>query len=190
MNPPNRKYILTPERRAFLQQHYRRIDANEITKHALFRGIPKWRVWHWAGDLGLTCSGNKWTPEQETYLEMHYHHKTLAELAERLQHTQGEILARCKLLGIKKVSHGYTLADVAWGLGVSEKTLTKWIELGWLQADKRVMERSDNRHIWHISSRAIRLLVRYHYNEINQHKVDWLWLMDVIFDGVGTPERK
>lgn len=183
-NPP-RKYIFTPERQAYLREHYGRTPAKDIARHALFCGVPTWRIWHWAGDLELTGGAKPWTKREEAYLETHYHHMSSSELAQRLGRSQSGIINKCRQIGLCKTTQGYTLQDVAMGLGCSEGLLLKWIEAGWLVASKRVMGRTDDRAAWYISEQAIRTLVRCHPNQINQHRVDWLWLMDVIFDGIG-----
>lgn len=182
-----KKYILTPERESFLRKYYAELGAQECMKHVLFRGLPDWRIYDWARDLGVARSNHReWTQEEELYLESHYHWLTSAEIARKLDRSVAEINHKCRLLGVRKYGAGYTLQEVAEGLGCGDKTIARWIANKWLRANRRGTERDDDRAAWYISDQAIRDFVRNHANKLNQHKFDWLWLVDILLkNGLG-----
>ena len=182
-----RKYILTRERESFLRKYYVELGAKECIQHALFRGLPDWRIYGWARQLGIARSNHReWTADEESYLETHYHWLSHREIAKKLDRSIAEIEHKRRMMSVRKCSAGYTMQEVAEGLGCSDKTIAKWIEAKWLRANRRATARSDDRSAWYISDQAIRDFVRNHANKINQHKVDLLWLIDILLkNGLG-----
>jgi hypothetical protein len=88
-----------------------------------------------------------------------------------LNRTYGSVKAKMKQLGLRaRSSEGYTQDDLRQLLGVSIRTIEKWLSLGWLRmAQERIPEAS-----------VIRFL-RLHSEEYHLGRVDQAWFKGLLF---------
>jgi hypothetical protein len=181
---PQKKYTLTESWKRLLLERY---DGRPETIDALmefFPGIPRWRVKRWAGELGLSRQKEPpWTPEKVSYLQAHQHRVAMRSIAKHLGRTLVAVRLKAKRLELRKSDEGYTLSALCLGLGTNHHKVERWLTRGWIKGSRRHTDRT--RDMWFFTDQAIRQLVRKHPNEIDPRRVDWIWLVDVLLDGLG-----
>jgi hypothetical protein len=177
-------YVLDEPGRRLLLARYDGTTAtldDLMRTHFGARRIPRWKVRHWAQQLGLARQKEPpWTMQEIAYLEQSLHRLRLAEIARHLGRTTIAMQLKAKRLGLRKTSEGYTMRGLCLGLGVDHHTVSRWIEAGWLKGTRRHSERE--RDLWYFADQDIRAFVRAHPAEIDPRRVDWLWLVDVLLD--------
>jgi hypothetical protein len=69
--------------------------------------------------------------------------------------------------------------------GVDAKTVTRWISLGLLRADRRGTERvaEQGGDMWFIREKYLRRFVLENLNQVDLRKVDKYWFVDLITGG-------
>ncbi len=184
-----RKWQLTDFQRKILLERYdgRKATIDELMRY--FPGVPRWRVKHWAGELGLARRKEpNWTADDVAYLEQQLGHRRVEAIAKHLGRTVTAVKLKSKRLGINQTSEGYTMRGLCLGLGVDHHKVEKWLAAGWLRGARRHTERTvmQGGDTWYFSDQAIYELVRNHPNEIDPRRVEWIWLVDILTD----PHRK
>lgn len=178
----HQKYSMTDEQRGLLFQMYDS-KPETITYLAEHFGVPRFTVKIWASQLGIANKGKRvWSKSDLEYLEIHYYTMSVAQIARKLHRSERAISHKACDLGINKLSEGYTVRAICDAFGCTDYTAQKWIEFGWLTATRRKSERSVGDY-WYITDNAVRKFVKEHWTEIDQHKVYWPWLRDVVFGG-------
>ena len=176
---PQKYFLDGPRRRLFMEKY----DGSTETINELQRllDVPRWVIHKWAAELGLTRQNEiLWTPEEVKYLETNLYRTSVEKMAAHLGRTKVAVRVKAKRLGVNKcLQEGYTLNGLRLALGCTHFQIEKWIKNGWLRGRRRNTEKPD-RDTWYFSDHAIRAFVFAHPNEINQHCVDWLWLIDVL----------
>lgn len=175
--PVGRKFIWTAELDTILRRAYgsarTRVELstnlNSIQKSAGFtRNVILGR----AVQLGLAFSTRRrWTTEELRILEERAGQATPKALAVKLNRTHDSVKARMKELGLSaRISKGYTQDDLRQLLGVSARSIKKWLALGWLRlVQERIPEAS-----------VIRFL-RLHSEEYHLGHVDQAWFKGLLF---------
>ncbi|MDR9502676.1 MAG: hypothetical protein RI601_12865, partial [Desulfurivibrionaceae bacterium] len=76
----------------------------------------------------------------------------------------------------------YTATQLAGELGVDIKTVTRWIEKGWLTATRKGTKRTaaQGGDQWHIKRKHIREFIIESIGIIDIRKVDKVWLVDIL----------
>jgi transposase-like protein len=177
------KYAMTDEQRALLIQMYDSKSAT-ITYLAETFNVPRFTIRIWASQLGIANKGRReWSQKDLEYLATHYCTMAVEDIALKLHRSVTAIRRKASDLGINKLSDGYTVQSLREAFGCTTYTIQKWIDLGWLKAKKRKSERKENSDYWFISDDSVRSFIKDHWNEIDQHKVYWPWLRDMVFGG-------
>ena len=171
----------TPRRRLILARYDGRSET--ITELADCLQVPRYVVKKWGRQLGLARQKEaRWTDEELDYLEHAHGRVGTAQIARHLGRTQTAVKLKMKRLGLRKSGEGYTMRGLCAGLGCDHHKALKWIENGWLRGARRHSERLDVQggDMWYFSDAAIRDLVRNHPTEVDQRRVEWIWLVDVL----------
>lgn len=187
------KWVLDEHSRRLLIAKYdglpTTIDELEKKLH-----VPRWIIKKWAGQLGLAKQKEpRWSPEDVAFLEHNLHKKSIADIAQQLGRTKTAVKLKAKRLGINKtLQEGYTMRGLCLGLGCDHHKVQKWLEKGWLVGKRRQTERGENQggDVWYFTDRSIRQFIMHHPHEIDQRRIDWLWVVDILaggdFYGLGT----
>ena len=194
------RWKLTPEIEKALSRIYS--DPIEHRSGALNRlsarlAIPSWRLGRWARDLGLYQIVRKqpdWSPRELALLEANAH-LGLDRIALKLRkagftRTATAIQLKMKRDRIEPDREVYTARQVAIGLGVDAKTMTRWIALGRIRAFKKGTRRTELQggDHWLVSAGALRRFVAENLGEIHLGKVDKAWFVSLLTGGrVGGP---
>ena len=103
-------------------------------------------------------------------------------MAKHLGRSSTAIKLKAKRLGLRKYDEGYTASSLAQALGVDPHWVLSRIRLGKLRATPRRTERKPEQggDSWLISDDALLDFLREHSYDIDLHKVDSLWFMDLI----------
>jgi hypothetical protein len=103
-------------------------------------------------------------------------------LAKRLGRSPTAIKLKAKRLGLRKYDEGYTASSLAEALGVDPHWVLSRIRSGKLRAAPRRTERrfEQGGDSWLISDDALLDFLREHSYDVDLHKVDSLWFMDLI----------
>lgn len=177
------RYILDDRGRQLLLSLYDG-TTEKIDELERLLGVPRWKITHWAADLGLAAQRPPhWTVEDEEYLERNLHKKSVAEIANKLGRTKVSIRLKAKRLGVNKAAQeGYTMRGLGIALGCDSKKIRHWVELGWLHGKRRKTERSEIQggDIWLFTNSDVRNLVVKHPGEIDPRRVDWIWMVDIL----------
>ena len=180
------KYVLNDHGRQMLVNTY---DGTSecITLLAQRIGVPRWTVKRWASDLGLARQKEPfWTEQDEEYLKKNLHRSSLGDIAKHLHRTKVAVRLKAKRLGVNKTAQeGYTMRGLCMALGCNHHKVKQWIDCGWLKGRRRKTERVDGQggDVWLFVDRNIREFVIAHPNEIDQRRIDWLWMVDLLAGG-------
>lgn len=177
-----KKYHFEPHHDALLRERY---DSRSETIDWLARvlGVPRFAVKHRAQRLGLARTKEKpWSAGEVTYLEANFHRLSAVTIARRLGRTVTAVALKAKRLGIRKGDEGYTATALAEAFGVDPHSVVRWIDRGLLHATKRNSGRE--RDMYYISDQAVRQFVAQHPSEFDLRKVDQLWFIDLMTDGL------
>lgn len=151
--------------------------------------LPRKIVQRFAMQMGKTRPRGYWEPEQEEFLRKNLRKLSMNELERRLKRHKAAIIRKAYSLGLYKENNGegYTLADLMIGLGISSNhKIYEWIDKGWLKGKKVIVALRLEQ--WYFSSNDIRKFILAHPEQINQHKMDWLWVVDILSGEVGIGE--
>jgi hypothetical protein len=103
-------------------------------------------------------------------------------MAKHLGRSSTAIKLKAKRLGLRKYDEGYTASSLAEALGVDPHWVLSRIRSGKLRAAPRRTERKPEQggDSWLISDDALLDFLREHSYDVDLHKVDSLWFMDLI----------
>lgn len=163
---------------------------NAIGALARAVGRPRWWVSKRAQKLGLVTPRFKepdWTDEETTIVSdaAHKSPKALRGMLKRrgFERTETAIIIKLKRLGCTREDPDhYTAAGLAGLMGIDTKTVTRWIEKGWLKADRRGTERTaiQGGDQWWIHRRAVRRFIVENVAVVDLRKVDKFWAVDLL----------
>lgn len=183
---PAKKYRFHEDDDRLIRQRYDS-RTETITELAAILRVPRWVVRRRAQELGLArCKERPWTEEEEEFLEANLSHLAVLTLARRLRRSPTAIAVKAKRLGLRKRDGAYTARAVAQGFGVDDHAVVRWIDAGMLKARRRNSGRP--RDMYFISDRAVKDFVRGYPLAFDLRKVDQLWFMDLVTDGIGGTE--
>lgn len=194
------KWVLTPELEAALRRLYASPPQGRqpaLRQLAARWGIPRWRLGRWARDLGLYQVVRKappWRPEELALLERNAHlglDRIVLKLR-RAGYTRTAVAVHLMLKRrrIEAAREGYSATLVAQCFGVDAKTVTRWIDKGYLRARKRGTRRTaaQGGDEWLLFDTDLRRFVVEHIGEIHLGKVDKHWFVSLLTQGrLGDP---
>jgi len=152
-------------------------------------GVPRKTIREWGRMLGKAKPRGVWTEEQEQYLRENFGKVSFHQLEIHLKKDRLSILRKIEQLRLRKEDNddGYTLTDLMAGLGTNNyHTVRRWVDKGWLKGTKRKI--GSNEEVWNFSAKAIREFIFAHPQEVDPHKFDWLWIIDILAgdNGIGA----
>jgi hypothetical protein len=185
------KWQLTPEIEAQIRRVYRESTGDgEIRDLAKRLGIPRWRISRWALHLGVVEPRRKepdWNDAEIAVLKR-WAHLTPERIQIRLKSAgfhrsvMGIFLKRKRMRFLRNLD-GYTSRQLAECFGVScSKTVTRWIELGHLKAERRGTNRLEIQggDMWFIREKDVRQFIIESIALIDIRKVDKFWFVDLL----------
>ena len=178
-----KKYFWCEEQDATIRRRY---DSRPqtITDLARLFHLPRHAIRQRAQLLGVArCKEPRWTAEEEAYLERNLCRLSIVTLARKLRRSETAVVLKAKRLGIRKSDEGYTSRSLALAFGVDDHKIVQWIDRGMLKAARRHTERAQDMYL--ITDGAVRDFVAKHPLEFDLRKVDQLWFIEVMLDGLG-----
>lgn len=181
--PPNRKYYWTAEQDALLKNRYnsqpRRID--ELAKALPM--YPRWAIRKRAARLGIARTKEpRWTKKQERFLAKRLPRRSIEWIAKKLNRTVTAVALKAKRLKITKSGSGYTARSLAFGLGVDDHKVTRWIQTGLLKTARRETRRrgGQNGDYWHIDPPDIRDFIKANPDKVSFRNADKRFLIKIL----------
>ena len=190
-----RKYIFTDQidqliREIYLSQRDARTRMG-IRPLARKVGMPHWALKRRARELGLART--KELPWSEPELAILAQYAWMSDERIRLKlkaagyaRTATAIHLKLKRMKFKQDGSFYSAYSLAQALGIDPHAVTRWIKGGHLKAKLRGTARTpqQNGDSYMIQERDIRRFILDHPTDIDLRKVDQLWFLDLITNGL------
>lgn len=181
-------YEWTPERDQVLRDRYDSRVKGRAKEIARGLGFPAWVVKRRAGHLGLSrpkeefLGGRGWTADEERFLFEHAGTRHARWMARKLGRTEASVVLKLKRLELsRRIREGYTMRELELCFGADHKMITRWIERGWLEAERR--DEGGERPAFQIRDAAILRFVQEHPLAFELRRVDPVWFMDLMTSG-------
>jgi hypothetical protein len=161
-----------------------RVLANKV-------GIPHWALKKRARELGLART--KENPWSEPELEILARHAWMSDERIRLKlkaagysRTVTGIHLKLRRMKFKHDPSFYSANGLARALGIDSHAVSRWIRSGHLKAKLRGTARGEkqNGDIYLIREKDVRRFILEHPTEIDLRKVDQLWFLDLVTNGL------
>ena len=190
-----RKYVFTDQ----IDQRIREIYQNHpgaktrpgIRLLAKRVGMPHWALKKRAGELGLARAKEQPWSEPELGILARYAWMTDERIRLKLKaagyaRTVTGIHLKLKRMRFKHDLSFYSANGLAQALGIDNHTVARWIRAGHLKAKHRGTERTDHQggDTYLIHEKDVRRFILEHPTDIDLRKVDQLWFLDVITNGL------
>lgn len=179
------KYVLDEYNRQLIIEMYSK-QHNSLEAVSARIGVPRRIASKWVAELGLgRRSWKRWTAQEMTYLKRNWRSKSLEDIAFQLKKSPDTVYSKAKNLGLTGCPSGYTKHDIMLGFGVkAHDTIDKWIAKGWLKGRK---SSPSSCSYWEFTDRQVRSFIIEHPDQVNPHKMDWLWVVDILAgeNGIG-----
>jgi hypothetical protein len=193
--PGRRKYLFTDQIDQFVREIYlNRPDAKTLPGIRLLAkkvGMPHWALKKRARELGLART--KELPWSEPELEILARYAWMSDERIRLKlkaagntRTVTAIHLKLKRMRFKHDGSFYSANGLAQALGIDSHAVTRWIKGGHLKAKVRGTARTEqqNGDIYLIHEKDVRRFILEHPTDIDLRKVDQLWFLDLITNGL------
>jgi hypothetical protein len=190
-----RKYLFTEEIDQLIRVVYlRNRDAKARPNiHILAKktGIPHWALKKRARELGLART--KELPWSEAELEILARYAWMSDERIRLKlkaagysRSATGIHLKLRRMKFKQDPSFYSANALAQALGIDSHVVSRWIKRGHLKAELRGTERGEqqNGDIYLIREKDVRRFILEHPSEIDLRKVDQLWFLDLLTNGL------
>jgi transcriptional regulator with XRE-family HTH domain len=189
-----RKYFFTPEIDERIRRVYRHKTGNsEVTELAQRLGMPSYTISRRAREINAyepKIKESRWSSKEIEILTKNAH-KSLQIIRKHLKKRgftrsfTGIHLKRRRLRLLKNLS-GYTARQLAECFGCDVKTITRWINLGYLKAKKRGTLRTEKQggDMWWIKEKNIQNFIKENIGLIDIRKVDKFWFVDILCGGL------
>ena len=175
------KYELDDMGRTLILTRYRN-GASQIMAYFEARGIPAWRVHHWARALGVArIKDRTWPPEDIAYLKAHWGKQSIRLIAKQLKRSCSAIKNKANRLQLGcswQRDDGYTLRSLSEAMGCHTSKVQRWLTDGKLKATRSEVSPL----IWHITDAEVRAFVKTYPSEVDLARVDKYWFLGLIFD--------
>jgi hypothetical protein len=150
-------------------------------------GRPKWTLTKRARELGLSRTKEAPWSERELVLLEQWAWMCDARIALKLRaagfrRTATAVHLKLRRMRYKQSIDYYSGRGLAQAFGVDEHCITRWINLGMLQAQKRGTLRTSLQggDTWLIFERDVWRFIGANPNEFDLRKVDQTWFMDMV----------
>ena len=190
-----RKYVFTDQIDQLIREIYlNHRDAKTRPGIRLLSkkvGMPHWALKKRARELGLART--KELPWSERELEILARYAWMSDERIRLKlkaagyaRTVTGIHLKLKRMRFKHDGSFYSASGLAQALGIDSHAVTRWIKSGHLKAKFRGTARTEqqNGDIYLIHEKDVRRFILEHPTEIDLRKVDQLWFLDLITNGL------
>ncbi len=193
--PGHRKYIFTDQIDQLVREIY--LDAPSAKSRPGIRllakkvGMPHWALKKRARELGLART--KEQPWSEPELEILARYAWMSDERIRLKlkaagyaRTVTGIHLKLKRMRFKHDGSFYSANGLAQALGIDSHAVTRWIKSGHLKAKLRGTARTEqqNGDSYLIQEKDVRRFILEHPTDIDLRKVDQLWFLDLITNGL------
>jgi hypothetical protein len=154
-------------------------------------GIPHWALKKRARELGLARTKEK--PWSEPELEILARYAWMSDERIRLKlkaagysRTVTGIHLKLRRMKFKHDPGFYSANSLAQALGIDSHAVSRWIRSGHLKAKLRGTARGEkqNGDIYLIFEKDVRRFILEHPTEIDLRKVDQLWFLDLVTNGL------
>jgi hypothetical protein len=154
-------------------------------------GMPHWALKKRARELGLART--KELPWSESELEVLARYAWMSDERIRLKlktagyaRTVTAIHLKLKRMRFKHDGNFYSACSLAQALGIDPHVVTRWIKSGHLKAKLRGTARTEqqNGDSYLIQEKDVRRFILEHPTDIDLRKVDQLWFLDLITNGL------
>ncbi len=191
----HRKYIFTDQIDQLVREIY--LDAPGAKTRPGIRllakkvGMPHWALKKRARELGLART--KEQPWSEPELEILARYAWMSDERIRLKlkaagyaRTVTGIRLKLKRMRFKHDGRFYSACSLAQALGIDPHAVTRWIKSGHLKAKLRGTARTEqqNGDSYLIQEKDVRRFILEHPTDIDLRKVDQLWFLDLITNGL------
>ena len=190
-----RKYVFTDQIDQLIREIYlNHRDAKTrpgIRQLAKKVGMPHWALKKRARELGLART--KELPWSEPELEVLARNAWMSDERIRLKlraagyaRTVTGIHLKLKRMKFKHDGSFYSASGLSQALGIDSHAVTRWIKSGHLRAKFRGTARTEqqNGDIYLIHEKDVRRFILEHPTDIDLRKVDQLWFLDLITNGL------
>jgi hypothetical protein len=180
-----KKYFWTPDlddrlRRIYAEHsHNYRALGPAITSLAKLMHCPRYIVFNRAGQLRIRVSrAKRWTRAEVQFLREHAGVSSLDFIMKTLKRGYVSVTSKIEELQLsRRVTEGYSRADLAEVLSVSAKLISKWISRGWM----RPLPDTDR-----IPEEQVRKFIRTHPEQYSLKRVDEAWFKGMLFPKFGN----
>lgn len=203
---PRQRWRSSPQIDAIIQRVYQSTpEKNDIQRLAQVVGRPRWWVSKRAQALGFVAprfAPLPWSEAEDAFIA-----ERAAVSAPNIRHqmarrgwhrTATAIVVRLKVLGQATGRNAddnhYTATGLAKLMGVDAKTVTRWIDKGWLKARRRgtgrVAAQGGDEH-W-VRRRDARAFIIENAAAVDLRKVEKFWFIDLLADGstAASPQHR
>ncbi len=190
-----RKYVFTDQIDRLIRERYhnRQNERTRFNVRALAKkvGVPHWALKKRARELGLART--KELPWSEAELAILSRYAWMSDERIRLKlkavgytRTVTGIHLKLKRMRFKHDSSFYSACSLAQALGIDPHAVTRWIKSGHLKAKFRGTARGprQNGDSYVIQEKDVRRFILEHPTDIDLRKVDQLWFLDLITNGL------
>ncbi|MGA3314839.1 MAG: hypothetical protein ABSC64_00210 [Candidatus Korobacteraceae bacterium] len=190
-----RKYVFTDQIDQLIREIYlNHRDAKKrpgIPILAKKVGMPHWALKKRARELGLART--KELPWSEPELEVLARNAWMSDERIRLKlraagyaRTVTGIHLKLKRMKFKHDGSFYSASGLSQALGIDSHAVTRWIKSGHLKAKFRGTARTEqqNGDIYLIHEKDVRRFILEHPTDIDLRRVDQLWFLDLITNGL------
>lgn len=180
------KYDWTPERDAYLIEHWAVHVKQRSTAIAAHFGWPRWVINKRTKSLGLARAKEQpWTPAQDTFVLTHVHKRTAHWIWAHLpppRRSETAIIIRIKrLAGSRKLTDGgYTLAQLMTLFGFDHHLIRDWATMGLLRVTTRGY-RNPDRDAWCVDPAEVLRFCRAHRDRYDLRRVDQPLFLALVF---------
>lgn len=190
-----RKYVFTDQIDQLIRESYlNHQDAKMrpgLPRLAKKVGMPQWALKKRARDLGLARTKELHWSERELEILARYAWMSDERIRLKLKaagfvRSVTGIHLKLKRMGFKHDGNFYSANSLAQGLGIDSHAVTRWIRSGHLKAKLRGTARTEqqNGDIYLIHEKDVRQFILAHPTDIDLRKVDQLWFLDLITNGL------
>jgi hypothetical protein len=190
-----RKYVFTDEIDQLVREIYLKSpDAKTrpgIRLLAKKVGVPHWALKKRARELGLARTKELPWSEPELQILARYAWMSDERIRQKLKaagyaRTVTGIHLKLKRMRFKQDGSFYSACSLAQALGIDPHAVTRWIKSGHLKAKLRGTARTEqqNGDSYLIQEKDVRRFILDHPTDIDLRKVDQLWFLDLITNGL------
>jgi len=154
-------------------------------------GMPHWALKKRARELGLARTKEQPWSESELGILARYAWMSDERIRLKLKaagyaRTVTAVHLKLKRMRFKHDGNFYSANGLAQALGIDSHAVTRWIKSGYLKAKFRGTARTEqqNGDIYLIHEKDVRRFILEHPTDIDLRKVDQLWFLDLITNGL------